>query len=557
MKLDPIDAQTLEKIAQILKITVNSFWTVKDYEEKNQLYLIHHTDSAPEEWRRFRGVVVSLIENKIICQGIPAVESVTLDRIYPQKISLVSDLSRMVEIDFSNVGQKAYETGTEEDHSSCSLIRGEEGTTIRIFYHRGTVYFSTNQKLNARNSRWESTSTFKEIYDSLIGPMDEELFPEIQYLTDINADEDFVGDDYDKDPSVEGETQGDYSELISILEDEERKELMQSSSRVYTFSLIHNELQLCNKTSHQRLENPGRIEVLAIWNSETGIYEDLTEDLDILKYGVFLPEELSINLANLILETGDFWSLPPYAFRDPRLTTGEFVVMKIVSEDGKHMKLLSIQSQAYAYRKSIRCAVRNSENILHLFCFLVEDVVPELFSDIEKKEKFFEKYVNFDISNRQDVMTRLREGTLLELSPVAPSSLEEYKFLVFVNVMQCIPFYQRIANLDVYQRFTDHKNYLTTFFVEKFPKFKGNENLIPHCSVAIKRWSNNYILEQKRKKNFTEEVKKKNFKGEVPKSLPNKMVPKNVEELPATLLYKLSTEAKKAEVRFMKQKLVC
>jgi hypothetical protein len=65
---------------------------------------------------------------------------------------------------------------------ACEMKALLSGTIIRIYKFNGQVFFSTHRKMDAKESKWNSDSTFYELYKEAGGPPIESLFPlEVEY----------------------------------------------------------------------------------------------------------------------------------------------------------------------------------------------------------------------------------------------------------------------------------------------------------------------------------------------------------------------------------------
>src|SRR3990167_7580049 len=59
----------------------------------------------------------------------------------------------------------------------CEFKHYHEGAVIRVFLFNGVVYYATHRRLNFSVSRWGSSKSFLDLYQSLNGPQKSDLFP--------------------------------------------------------------------------------------------------------------------------------------------------------------------------------------------------------------------------------------------------------------------------------------------------------------------------------------------------------------------------------------------
>ena len=134
-----------EEISKILNIQNTNSWNIIDSIPSEDLYLVHYNDRANMEiYGGLRGVIVDIKEKKIVCRSNGNTISITCDNIVEDK--------DVIKIDNYILNK-----------NNIKIMIGFEGTMLRIFKHRGTVYFSTHRKINCVNSKWGNSISFSNL----------------------------------------------------------------------------------------------------------------------------------------------------------------------------------------------------------------------------------------------------------------------------------------------------------------------------------------------------------------------------------------------------------
>lgn len=156
--MDLITASNLEQntsflkntVSCLLKIRQSSCWDVVDV--KGDLVLIKLKEdsihSEIDEFGRLHGVILD------VTNGVIPVSSFGFAKSY------------------------LYDTGIPTDDSSEDqyFTPCYDGVMVRVFYYKGTVYYSTHNKIQYTNSRWVTTKKFSVMYSDADGPKDHEYF---------------------------------------------------------------------------------------------------------------------------------------------------------------------------------------------------------------------------------------------------------------------------------------------------------------------------------------------------------------------------------------------
>lgn len=301
----------LDKVSQLLGVSVSRHWSKIDSNEDLELY--HFAPEADvSQYGSVRGVVIDPVENVIVARSYDYTPTLTADKIVlddNQGLSVVDDegLVHLVEKD------------------KFFFRRGFEGTIMRVFKHNGKVYHSSHRRLDTYRSRWGTSPPFLQIYQDLGGPKDEELFnPEMDFSPHCHV---FLM----VHPSL----------LNASLQ------VMDSGYIVYLGSLkMWGEDKFVGKKIDWELRRPSCVSSLP---------DEISSPF------LLAPPESSLEEANLHLEKG--WNG----------TDGEFVIVYIVPEketESRMPHLLKVASTSYQNRSSVR---NNDPNIYHRYVEMSSD----------------------------------------------------------------------------------------------------------------------------------------------------------------------------------------
>lgn len=330
------------EIANILGINVSQAWEIKDSDPNNNLYLVHYTQQANmDEYGELRGIVVDTAAKTVVCRSFGHTPTAVLDelKIDPDNNLHIIDL-----------------LGTEHVFDSLNLkIKiGFEGTIIRVFKHNDIVYHSTHRRLHISKSQWGNSIPFEQMYHQLNGPSNEMLFnPESKYSPYchifllvhpdvLNVTKDNVGPGYivylgpkqmwNPDPIL-----GPYKQTTK--NNEPIGDNWESDPRP-NIGWLDNTLKIPNTVSQ-----------LPSNYSDTNVPLTLS------------PFNLSLQQANKHLRYGFYDSFDDQNL-DPRLRTGEFVILYKLDANGQIIGLLRVQSLSYQWRTEMR---HNDPNLSHRF----------------------------------------------------------------------------------------------------------------------------------------------------------------------------------------------
>src|SRR5881396_3782286 len=163
--MEPTKVQ--EIIATIIKLPVSHNWEILDSKPDVGLYLIHYTNNANMNlYGHIRGIVVDVINGLIVCEAYkytPVCKENLLNYSEDGTLTLIDDL-----------GNKHQGT-----RNKIKIVPGFEVVTIRVFVHKGIVYYSTYRKIDVwtSGSHWGNSKTFDQMALDLKIPSADILFP--------------------------------------------------------------------------------------------------------------------------------------------------------------------------------------------------------------------------------------------------------------------------------------------------------------------------------------------------------------------------------------------
>jgi hypothetical protein len=325
-----------QEVANILNIPNTDAWDIVSSDPDRHLYLIHYSSEANlAKYGWLRGIVIDLSARAIVCQSYgytPTVNASSLKVSYDGCIHL-TDLNRA-----------EYKL----DPNKIQIKYGFEGTIIRIFKHNGIVYRTTHRRLDISRSRWGSSKTFLEMYKELKGPTDEMLFnPQSRYspychiFLMVHPDvlivsKQMIGPGY--------MVYLGYKKLWS-LDPKECPYKQTGPNGELPSGVTQEEFDLDPRPNAGWIDPDVRVPPTV---------KELPER--IMEPVLYSPSPISLEMANYHLRFG-FYKEFDDSTLDPRLGTGEFVIIYCFDDEGNISSLLKVQSKAYEWR----CGMRNNE----------------------------------------------------------------------------------------------------------------------------------------------------------------------------------------------------
>lgn len=295
----------INKIADILSIPAGPNWEV--VRSNDDLHLIHYTTSSAEfpEYGHIRGTIVSTEYNCVVANSYGYTPVGIADEIEPDDNGLIT---------IDDVDRSTHTFNVKD----ASFHMGFDGTLIRVFKWKGTVYYSTHRRLDIATSRWgNETKTFKEMYEELNGP--ETLFG-----------------DGDCSP---------YCHMFIMC----HPDVVVGTRFKLTKGLL---IYLGYKQMWDPETPPMPAEMVDTVLTTPDLITEMSIDME--QPVTFKPKTLSLEEANKHLLSG-FWSHDGSINKyDPRLGTGEFVIVHYTDVETGSKKLVRIHSTAYEWRHTMR-----------------------------------------------------------------------------------------------------------------------------------------------------------------------------------------------------------
>lgn len=407
------------KIAQILGIELSDFWDILDSDEDHQLYLIHYTPGANvTKFGDLRGVVVDLEAKTVVCRSFGYTPTAVKDelKLSPDQKLHVTDL-----------------LGEEHiiDPNQLRIKIGFEGTIMRVFKHRGQVYHSTHRRLKTERSRWGNSIPFEEMYYVLNGPSDDELFnPQSDYSPYCHI---FLM----VHPDVLNVTKDDVQQGYLVYLGP--KQLWSVEGNISPYKQTDPEGHPIGESWDQD-PRPS-----AGWIDST-LYLPETQTERILT-----PMNLDLPAANQHLRYGFYDSFPDEQL-DPRLRTGEFVILYKLDENQQITGLLKVESTAYRWRMDMR---DSNPNLLHRFYQLlngsyIRTETAEGLAEYRRRFPILTRYSVESIKQHvpfiiwpQETMTPEQENALIQ-------SKDDRLYNIWLGYLMAVPLHRQCAVAEMY-----------------------------------------------------------------------------------------------------------
>lgn len=333
-------------IAKVIGVENSAAWEVVSSDPDHNLYMVHHKPEANlSEYGQIRGLVIDIKAETIICKSYGYTPTIVTDKITIQagdgNVHLIDEL------------------GLEHALNPARMLLkiGFEGTLINVFKHDGVVYRSTRKRLDANRSRWGSSKTFMEMYETLGGPGDElfnsnsDYSPYCHTFIIVHPDvlvvtKDNVGDGY----------------LVYL----GPKQMWSTDYETCPYKQTRQDGKLYEGVSQEDFDNDPRPN--AGWIDDTLHVPQTFASIENLGKTVLAPPDLSFDQANKHLKFGFYNSFEGFEKLDKRMLPGEFVVIHNLDENGATTGLIRVESPAYNWRAGMR---DNNPNLRHRFFQLV------------------------------------------------------------------------------------------------------------------------------------------------------------------------------------------
>ncbi len=335
-----------EIAAEVLGIPADKNWEIVD--STADLVMLHYTDRAdPNKYGYIRGIVISIKWKIVVANSYGYTPTAVANHL------LVDENGNIV----------IQDTEKRWHHISLNntdIKYGLEGVMIRVFQWGGRVYYVSHRKFDLSNSRWGDSMPFKQIYDSLGGPKDDELFsPEERSSPFVYF---FL------------------AEHIGLLHVTKNKVL-----RGFLYYLGY---RMMNTLIYSGSTNAGEKRTVCppvlprMRNCLPTIEEEATMNFNNERPCPIQLANLTVGQSNTLLRFGylNYRTINDDLVIDPRLRTGEFIVL--YKPDGT---LLRVESPAYYWRAKIS---NDNPNRAHRFYQLLDWAKIQPYGDKEGRKRW-------------------------------------------------------------------------------------------------------------------------------------------------------------------------
>ena len=408
-----------KKCCEILGLDSAQGWSVVDYDEEEQLALLHYREDADKMlYGYIRGLFIDLETNSIIADSFGYTPTLV-----SQEIELVNN----------SLVLRDSEGNTHTFSKDEAIIkRVFEGVVIRVIWRKGKMYKITHRKINTNKSRWGSSKSFMKMYEEAGGPTEEQLF-------DISVPNSSTCYDF----------------LV-----------VDRSLLVATRQVVESPYLVCIAKREMKILRPDSEVAIGVANFET------TEEIKGNACGPFIhsPKYLSIDDANFHLKYGYYRPHNPDNFRQ---LTGEAII--IYKMDGnKIVDSVKVHSPSYDWRVAMR---GNDPNVYHRFYKLLTIVYPEV-KTVESWDKLKDKLMIFPMYEEQSIRDlRKSRGYIFtiptkEMKPEDFSSREDRIYLLWINYLMSLPMHVQEEALDILNKYNQDKKDLVIWLkkIEKHNK---------------------------------------------------------------------------------------
>ena len=394
-------------------------WNVIDSITGEGLYMVSPDDENMQKYGFLIGMIIDL-PNRVILSGSPGfIHTSVTDQIKP-------DLE----------GEVLLKDVFGDDHH---LEKGQytikpffEGVRLRVFYHNGKMYVSSEKKLNVNKSRLPGSITFLEMFESLGGPPVENFYdiskfysPWVYHFKISNSDTRWVN----KIPNSTG------------------------------FLIFEGTTRNYDETTSPYV--PNKVDY-KMWDIDANTTRDFGEIMLGLTSKLLVLTPIDLDVANLFLVNGfnPLINNPENKPDDIRLGPGEAVIITMIPE-GKDPYQIQVWSTAYEWRFGI---VGENSHLPHQFYVLsnmmyIDTASTNGLKDFNSKMPLFAQY---DVDQLADHIMEV--GPLQtwpnELKPkIGDVSTPDGKlFNVWASILMAVPFNQQKVVAPLFNDFFEKRD---------------------------------------------------------------------------------------------------
>ncbi len=412
------------QIAKVLGVPSSSGWEIVDCSKNDpKLVLVNYAEERDKTCDSLKGVIVHADYGKLSDSFgyTPTANANTLP---------LNDEGSIEILDNEGV----LHTFTSDN---LRIYPYFEGVLIQAAWINGEFLLYTQRKLDISRSRWGTSPCFLELYNSAGGPTVDELF----------------------DTSVP------------------------YSSTVYSFLVVDKSLLVGSRqvveapyvvllSSHTKQAHPA-LEKLSLPGVATfATIEGLSSRIE--KSGVYLPKNFSVEDANTHLQSGFYES---QEVKDPRMATGEAIIVYNMNEDGSVRDVLKVCSTAYNWRSNVMRG--DNPNIVHRFYDLLSSVYREI-NEEKHWVDFVTRYIAFPLHTEEEMRLWYEEHEHFLYLPCSTVDMalellnrNERIQLLWVNYVFSLPISGQKEALGIFSHFLSDREELITWLIKMERDYVG------------------------------------------------------------------------------------
>nr|QBK90257.1 MAG: RNA ligase with polynucleotide kinase domain [Pithovirus LCPAC102] len=471
---DEYESMTIKsKISYIAGIEDTKDWNIEDSVIEEGLYLIHYDKTSDlVKWGNIRGWIID-IENKIVvCASYGYTPIITTDKIeYPSTGILQYN--------------DTYGLPHVLDSSKTKFQIGLEGFTIRVFIHRGILYFASHRKIIyiiypgqepivLSNSRWGNSASFGTMMNTL------NMF--------------------------------DMLNIKSLNSNTTTCNLYPNTDKLYS-PYIHVFMVTYPDMLHVSKENINNgylsyIGILNIWNpNETSIPiseielnsyspSNTTHDISIAKDNAhfFYPPNLTIDQVNNHLLKGFYPN--ETIIGDPRLGLGECVIAYDLNTEW-HINTIRISSSAYTWRSNTR---GDHPNLWYQFinngdAAKIDTTIPDGLIEFKRRYPILDKYSPSSITQtlkNKKVFMKWSQNNSSDSNILIP---DDRFYNIWVCYIMASPLHKQYEVSLMYYKYFELKTKLIAFIYDKYIDNTYNNGCIDNIIEKIIKSSISQVTE--------------------------------------------------------------
>lgn len=153
----------------------DEYWNVIDFHKEAGVFMVSRSKICEEgQYEDLRSEIINVPnsfhkEPQVICPSMgncPTIDAVSMSYEEGTLYYTVNDPQKL----------ELVKIPLPSTHHT--IVEARDGATIRLWYYNGILFFSTHTRLNAPDSKWGGSLTFRQMYDAAGGPNPSTLFDE-------------------------------------------------------------------------------------------------------------------------------------------------------------------------------------------------------------------------------------------------------------------------------------------------------------------------------------------------------------------------------------------